>query len=621
MTKIQLLSLGAAALFGPALCNVAGDDSPLATRFDDKTFVYGETMPINGMLDRWSSSPFAGIARRDDVQAFIRAVFTALSNEEVDLPPTSLEAFLEKASEALGLTDSELRELLGGRLAFGVSVADPTGFQKFLDDDDASGEEVLQSIGSTLTVILEHDNKRAVFEKAMAHLKKEAEAEDEDVKVTERELEGFTVFEAESEEKKNPAHHRLFLLDDRQFVASFGMKDAAAVVRQVGGKDSASTIADVAVFQLGSEALEDQDFLLVGRLDFLDTVVRAFLPKIQEGSDSLIQGGMMAPPLQILDLIRVDALRGYYYSWRTSDDGGHGVSGIEIEERDGLLNSLMAYVVDELPDLSFVPQDVTGVSAFNYDVGALLQRLDRLVPQVSPLWGNMYQAYKSQLSSASGIDLDAMIFQNLGDKVIVLNFEPTAAEASRMTEAQRVLASSQVIMVRLRDGNRLIEGIDRLLAAFGMDAMLEKADYQGATIYSSPLMAMQGQPQSIAITQDQIIHTNGNLDRTREILSLLAEPGNGFMRQPLVSRYFDDMSADTVGFSYSNLQKVLEAGALALRVAASSSGGYDEDGAVRPVSEIPAVPDLSDHPLFLFSKLVKTRYGYRQESTLKNPSE
>ena len=54
----------------------------LAARFDDKTLVYGETMPINDMLDRWSSSPFAEIARRDDVRAFVQAALKAVTEEE-----------------------------------------------------------------------------------------------------------------------------------------------------------------------------------------------------------------------------------------------------------------------------------------------------------------------------------------------------------------------------------------------------------------------------------------------------------------------------------------------------------------------------------------------------------
>ncbi|MCC5805478.1 MAG: hypothetical protein JJU00_04030 [Opitutales bacterium] len=603
---IRLAAALSALLLGPTLS--FADKSP-AVLFGDETIFFAETLPLAGMIERWSENDGWDFVQNEDYMRFVRSMLTSLG---VPLPE-DLELDIRKAipwaGEKLGLTEEEARELFAGRLAVGVSAANPAALAGFMDDD-ADEDAVLGRVRPGIRIVLTHDGKQELFEKAFAHLREEHGDDGEDDPFEVRKVDGFTVYEPKEAGKE---HERGYLLyNDSLMVFSMGSADVSTVIGEVEG-GLTSAFADRSIFQIGEDALADADVRVFARLDFLDEVLREAVPALMKDAAQMIEGGMVAAPDRLLDLVRIDALRGLYYTAKVDKDVVRFVSGLETEARGGLVNSLFAYTDGGLPDFDFVPADVTSVTVARYDVGAVLRAVDRLVPQVTPLYGNMYQAYKGQLASQSGVDLDQMLFRNFTDEVVILSFEPTTEEAAGVPLIEQMQMSTNVFVFSLHDGNRIVEGVDRLLAAFGMDGMLQKDEYLGATLYTVPMMMQQGTAaqQGIAVTDDRLVFSQGNLSKLRDVLALMASPEGGLAQTAAVRDYLGRSGDDAAGFGFVDVRRMLEGSAISARALMSLTG---ED-------EVPPVPDFSGLDKVFLSRTVKTPYGLRQEGVVKSKDD
>lgn len=590
--------------------SLAHADRSLAASFSDETLFFVETGPLTEIAGRWAESDIGELLRHEETRVFATRLLGAFGDTLDDLPEMDFEALLSEGSDALGLSEAEMRELFAGRLAFGVSVANPAAVGGFLEDG-VDEEEVLRRLGPGLRLVLTHDGKQKLVEKAITHLRGGAEIGSGEFPFEKREVDGFTVFEPK--EPVDGLEHGFLMFDDALLVVSAGLADVPAVIEEVRG-GAARAFADTSIHPIGVDAMDGADVRVFARLGFLDGVLRQLLPVAMENAAQLVEGGMVAPPERILDLIRLDALRGFFSAIRVDGEAARYVSGLQIEERGGLVNDLLAYTEGGIPDLSFVPAAVTGVTVARYDAGAMLRAIDRFVPRISPMYGNMYEAYKGQLAAQSGVDLERMLFDNLTDEITMLSFEPTAAEASGVPVEEQLLMSSQVFVLSVRDGDRVVEGIDRLLAAFGMDGMLRKDEYLGASLYTSPMMAMQGQvaQQGLAVTRGHIVFGTGDLAKLRGVLSLLAEPNGGFPRHSAVKDYLDALGPDVVGFGHTDVRRALEGLAVSLRAGVALTGTMED---------LPPVPDLSDFPLVFLSHMVKTGYGLKQVGVVRKVEE
>ncbi len=605
-TPIRLAAALSALVLGPTLSLA---DKPPAALFGDDTLLFAETLPLVGIIERWSENDAWDIAQNEDYMAFVRGM---LSSFGVTLP-RGLELDVRKvipwAGENLGLTEEEARELFAGRLAVGVSAANPAALAGFTDDD-ADEEAVMSRVRPGIRILLTHDGKQALVEKAIAHLRQEDGGEDDEFPFEKLEVDGFTVYEPEEAGKDHERGY--FLYNDSLAVFSMGSTEVSTIIREVTG-GLASAFADRSIYQIGEDSLADADVRAFARLDFMDDVLREVVPALMKDAAQMVEGGMIAPPERLLDLIRIDALRGMFYTARVDKETARYVSGLETEERGGLVNSLLAYTGGGIPDFDYVPANATSVNVARYDTGAVLSAVDRLVPQISPLYGNMYQAYKGQLASQSGVDLDQMLFRNFTDELVILGFEPTAEDAAGVPLMEQMQMSTNIFVFSLRDGNRIVEGVDRLLASFGMDGMLQKDEYLGATLYTVPMMMQQGQAaqQGLAVTGDRFLFAQGDLSKLRDVLALMAEPGSGLARRPVVRDYLGRSADDAVGFGYIDLRRMMEGSAISMRALMSMTG---ED-------ELPPVPDLSELEKVFLSRTIKTPYGLRQEGVVKSKDD
>ncbi len=605
-TSIRLAAALSVLLSGPALS--LADTSPAAL-FGDDTIVYAETQPLAAMMERWSENEAWDLAQNEDYVAFARRMFGSIGMPlPRDLDP-DIRKVIPWVGEKLGLSEEEARELFAGRLAVGVSAADPAALVGFMDDD-ADEDAVLARVRPGIRILLTHDGKQELLEKAIAHLREEHDGGVGEFPFEKREVDGFIVYEPKEPGK---AHERGYLLYNDSFVVfSMGSADVSEIIREVKGGLS-SAFADRSIYQIGEDSLADADVRAFARLDVLDGVLREVVPALMKDAAQMIEGGMIAPPARLLDLIRVDALRGMYYTARVEKDSARFASGLQIEERGGLVNSLLAYTGGGIPDFGYVPANVTSVNVARYDTGAALSAIDRLVPQVSPLYGNMYQAYKGQLASQSGVDLDQMIFRNFTDEVVILGFEPTAEEAAGRPLMEQMQMSTNIFVFSLRDGNRIVEGLDRLLASFGMDGMLQKDAYLGATLYTVPMMMQEGlgAQQALAVTGDRFIFGQGNLSKLRDVLALMAEPEDGLAHRPVVRGFLDGSGDDAVGFGYIDLRRMIEGSFISMRALMSLGGEED----------LPPIPDLGDLGKVILTRTVKTPYGLRQEGVVKSQED
>lgn len=617
------LAISSALLAGPFALQAKANSDSLAHHFGTNTVYFVEKAPQTEIGTALEKSPLSALFMDQAVRDFSAALFLApmrAAQAEAGNNGKTSDDLLELVREATGLSSEDLTGLLAGRIAAGVTLDHPDRLARVLremgDLEEGDGNErafqLIADLGAHASVVLTHDAQGELLRSAIRQAVEKAN-EDEPVVTLEERTEGaFDILEITFDEQPDAPVRLLAAISENRALLSGGAVDAATLTSRLTGADQ--TLADTPLYLEANEALPSAHLrLLLNPGTLLDTLLRHSLTQLFSGNPML--GGMLSPPNQIADALRVDAFTGLFLGFFFDEEGALAQAGGTFDRDAGLLGEILALNrAGPLPRMDFVPRDATSMSASTFDSGALLSLIERMVGVVSPLYANVYEGFKMQLRGESGIDLDSMLLRNLTAGLV--NFSrPLRPDEMPMLppgmSTEDLNLEGNIFALSLQDGARLVDGLDRARASFPAGAMFEKSDFLDVPLYLSPMAEAQGMQQGLAVADDVLFFGQGSLNLLRETLTLLKTPGDSLTDEPHMQAFMRTLPGNTSGIGYADINSLLRTFFIGASFGARSAFGAigNEGGQL----DLPPVPDLSAHRFHSHSVTLDVPSGSRTD--------
>ncbi|MCC5839148.1 MAG: hypothetical protein JJT96_03405 [Opitutales bacterium] len=623
---LSALAVSLSLLAGPFALPAKASGESLAQHFGANTVYFFEKAPQTEIGNALEKSPlnalFTDEAFRNFTAALLLAPMRAAQAESRNTEASSDDP-LGLIRETTGLSAEDLTRLLAGRIAGGVTLDHPERLARVLremgemgdlkdDEDNTRAFQLIADLGVHASLVLTHDGEGDLLRRAIRQVVEKAN-EDEPVITLDERTEGeFEIFELTFEENPDAPVRVLAAIGQSRALLTAGAVDAATLTTRLTGADQ--TLADTPLYLEASDALPGAHLrLLLNPGALFDTLLRHSLTQLFSGNPML--GGMLSPPNQIADALRVDAFTGLFASFSFDDEGALAQAGATFNRDAGLVGEILALNrAGPLPRMDFVPRDATSMSASTFDNGALLALIERAVGIVSPLYANVYEGFKMQLRGESGIDLDSMLLRNLTAGFV--NFSrPLRPDEMPMLPpgmpTENLNLEGNIFAISLQNGARLVDGLDRARESFPAGAMFEKSDFLDVPLYLSPMAEAQGMQQGLAVADDVLLFGQGSLSLLRETLTLWKTPGDSLADEAHMQAFMRTLPGNTSGIGYADINSLLRTFFTAASFGAQSAfGAIGTEGARL---DLPPVPDLSSHRFHSHSVTLDIPAGSRTD--------
>lgn len=506
---------------------------------------------LSAVLENWQHTPFAKMWADPQIRAFFAPAAELLNDPEAEKGFAQLQ-------EATGMAPAELIRLLPGEFVFAMMNLPSAG-------DEEAGLTPQGIFGAVLG-----ENREKIEEL----IEQAREKNDTDGSVTE-EFQGETLYvqmekdEATGETREEGAWA---IVDD---IIWFGtpktsLQEIIANYKR-GGADRPVTTSEgfAAVYRRDPEA-QAAIYVDLGRLVEL---VRAGIAHEQaaeqaeaaalateEGGGAVPQPSMMQQmgltPDVIVKALGLDALRGFYGTFRVSEPAIAMTMGVTWTEQRGLLR-LLAYGDAPAPQPHFVPPGWSAVNATRFRISEVLEAIKEVARNANPMLEFMLTQQLDGLKQQTGVDLEKDFFGSFGDELVVASSYPKNGVTNPMMPGETLLA------LPLANAESFTRVLD---VAWSMAPMIaqqfQNREYLGHTIrtLTVPMPGPAGTAAlslAYAITPTYLFVDVNGTSMVETAIQRLNGEGEQFWTQPEVVAALQGLPSGSSGVSYQELAPIV----------------------------------------------------------------
>ncbi len=567
-----------------ALASVA-QAVPFAELIDGDVDVFVSVRSFSETRVQWEGHPVAELFEDEGLREFFEAM---VPGEEANAEEPDFKTVLQ---DEFGLTYDELFELLPGQasLAF-YNVAE----QMLKQDERLDGAFMAEFSGdedrmNELMQIQFERNAKAQKEMnpAMEH------------EMIEESFMGETLHFDQTFDGEETYVEDGYALVDGIFILATPESRLRSVVEAI--KEGAEApIAESDVYLRSREAAGRGDFsFYINLLEIMPPLNAAMVEQAAQGG--LAMFGVTGASLE--SALSLESMQALYGDFDLIDEGLSVQGGLIYSEKRGLL-SLLTYSEGALPEAAYVPAGVLSTSVSLFDFGAMLANLEKMLTVASPSLPILLDSQMQGIQTNTGVDLRSSILENIGGELVSLSVLKEADLQGTVAQPE------QLFVIGVKDGQAFSQAIEALIdLAPGTRALIETQEYEGQTIHTIKAQPNPGMPDapagndvSYVITRSHVIVNVGRVGLLQEVLSQMADSGDGFWQQPETELLFERIARpNPVTRSYVDLEQMVKP-VLQSIAQASAMGGLGQavdaskipthlDAPFRLISEVNEAPD------------------------------
>lgn len=421
--------------------------------------------------EKFRSSPYHEMVNEPEITAFVDQIVGLIADEAAEL---------KEAYEQVGITPSDIQELLAGEVCLALGE---------LDIANKSLEVLL-----AVDVSGRRQKAQEMLDKLLDAF--EADMEATAVARTEESFQGKTIVRLSAQDQGDD-EAVFYMLDDEVLAAAAGGRTMLEkfIASQTGS--SVPSLAKAADYQRAKGRLgQNEDMTFYANIAGLLAQIPS-TPAAQPGMPS------MPGPKQWLDALGLMDVRSAAMTYTMVDNGSRSQGLVLVPApRRGILKAFEPSSVDLDPP-AFVAGDASMYSGVYFSASTLWREVMTALQTLSP---QMHQMVQMQLASAQmGVNLENDVIFALGERWYV--YQPAEA-----VTANPPVMMNRAFAVELAKPAAFKGAMQTMVAQLSQTpwgASMSTLEYEGATLYQfppiSPNPEMPGMEPTLALSEDMLI--------------------------------------------------------------------------------------------------------------------
>jgi hypothetical protein len=279
----------------------------------------------------------------------------------------------------------------------------------------------------------------------------------------------------------------------------------------------------------------------------LDTLLKA------QASNPSTQLARMFDLANLTSILGLDALEDFCAGARIADDWSEVTTSLTYAKADGLLRLLAVAGEGPFAQPGFLAADSLGAVSMRFNFPAVYDALLEIIRAACPLGHTMLESHLAAFNQNIGIDLRRDLIGVLGDDLFVIQRKPTEPGASPG-------AIDTAFVFPLKDGRLFEATLDTLRKATGLDSarVMSAREYLGATIHTLEPAARPGKQLTLSYAIQNRHFIIGTVSAVESILQGMADRQDSIWRKPDIIDSLADVPGDAIGYSFTDMPKLME---------------------------------------------------------------
>lgn len=522
------------AVIGAVLALLVTDASssfarrPLEDLFPSNTIVFLSLQNPSETLEGLEKSSFGRFWNDPELSSIITPF-----KESLDLQS------LEEDLSTVGLSFSQMKEILTGQVAFGFTIA----------EEDREEQ---------LMLVVEAGDKVEELIEAMANAfeaeQEKADGKDYQLREVEEDFLGFPVTVREKVTEEELTEEVAWSVADGFFFAGSNRETIEALLSAFADEnEEVETLSSHPGF---AQAQGDgfDGFLFVSFENALPGIKKA-LAEQSEGSPGVAMG---LTPDVVLDAMGFEDLDAIFMTMDVHDDGIGVDLGFQYEKLKGLMRAL-AFQPGAPPSPSWIPDHALGAYSARYSIPEVWAGIEETMLGLNPMVKGLVDMQFQQILAQSGIqreiDLKKSCLEPLADELHTFKIPGTVGDGG---DASSVVWNG--IGVGVKDSATLATGLADVVevlkaigANFGQTIEVEEQEFLGTTLRTLSLSLLGGAFDAqvhFALSPNYLFISPETPEPIKEVLVAESRTGKGFWDRSDVEKALERLPEGASAWSY-----------------------------------------------------------------------
>ncbi len=347
-------------------------------------------------------------------------------------------------------------------------------------------------------------------------------------------------------------------------------------------------------------------------------------PLVQIINSELNQNNNKSPnplgitPDSMIKALSLDSIKSLYVSLDFKNIEPEINFRLNYQEKRGL-SSLFTYKTGDVPKPAFIPEDVAVVSVSLFSVTEFWNNLEKIIYNMSPIWGGMFTGQIEQLKHINGIDIREGLINNFLDKVVSYQmFSKNHNDENELDQPNQIMALS----IKDKQGLEFVfETLKNIISERTGKEFFENHKYLEHTIYT--LRNHQQQSSNInsfsyTVTDDYLISCFGETKFLEHCISRINKTDHSIWENLDINDALNKFPKESSGFAYYDV-------GVFLNLAFTSIVNIQNKSLLRKSKFLfcdpSALPTPNNIPYFIMASLIADDNGLFTKALLFKKSE